>query len=65
MVSPDVGHLTAEIRFHAVGQGYLGRMIFLTFMIREIDGSRLIRPISARYMHKREFRRYVETSPKA
>ena len=65
MVTPDVSHSGIEERFNAVGQGVLGRMIFLTFTIREIDGSRLIRPFNARYMHKLEIRHYVETVPKA
>jgi uncharacterized DUF497 family protein len=56
---------TDEVRFRAVGAAGDGRMAFVVFTIRERDGRKLIRPISARYMHAREKKRYVETKAEA
>ncbi len=49
-----------ETRFRAVGRGADGRAVFLVFTMRERDNLRLIRPISARYMHQREIDAYQE-----
>ena len=49
-----------EERFRAVGQTAAGRSVLLVFTWRERNGLRLIRPISARYMHKREILAYEE-----
>jgi uncharacterized DUF497 family protein len=57
-VAPDVVHSAEEARFIAVGRTAAGRPAFVAFCWR---GAR-IRPISARYMHSREVRRY-ENSP--
>lgn len=54
-----------ETRFRAVGTTGKGRMAFVVFTIRERDGRKLIRPISARYMHDREIRRYEQTRAEA
>jgi uncharacterized DUF497 family protein len=50
-----------ENRFRAVGPAPNGRMAFIVFTIRERDGRSLVRPISARYMHDKEVRRYEQT----
>lgn len=47
-----------EHRFRAIGRTAASRAVFLVFTLRERDGMQLIRPISARYMHPREVRRY-------
>lgn len=62
-VAPDVAHSVAEQRFVATapipeGMTGAGRGIFVVFTMRQRNGMRLIRPISARYMHKKEQRRY-------
>jgi uncharacterized protein len=57
-VSPDPAHSAAEQRFIAVGPTSEGRMAFAAFCWR--DGR--IRPISARYMHDREVRRYEDSA---
>ena len=44
----------AERRFRAVGEDAEGRYVFVVFCFREREGKRLIRPISARYMHQKE-----------
>jgi uncharacterized DUF497 family protein len=54
-----------EIRFRAVGPAIDGRMAFVVFPIRELDGRSLVRPISARYMHEKEIRRYEQSKAKA
>jgi uncharacterized DUF497 family protein len=58
--SPDLAHSALEHRFIAIGQTAAGRPLFVVFTFRERDGQRLIRPISARYMHAKEARRYAE-----
>ncbi len=47
-----------ESRFCAVGQTGDGRRVFLVFTLRRKGDKQLIRPISARYMHKREIESY-------
>lgn len=53
-VVPDVAHSTRETRFIAIGRTMEGRAIFVAFAVREKDAKLLIRPISARFMHKKE-----------
>ena len=53
-VAPDLKHSGEEERFLAVGYSSDGKPMFVVFTIR----SNLIRPISARYMHKKEARNY-------
>lgn len=59
-VSEDRLHSIAEQRFIAVGDALDRRTMFVAFTLRETDGTTLLRPISARYMHDKEKRRYVE-----
>jgi uncharacterized DUF497 family protein len=56
--SPDEVHSVAEQRLIAVGLTEAGRALFVVFTIRERNGRRLVRPLSARYMHAKEARRY-------
>lgn len=58
MVLPDRYPQTSETRFDAVGKNETGRYIFVVFTFREKAGKRLIRPISARYMHAKEIESY-------
>lgn len=51
-----------EARMRAIGKSVAGRYIFVVFMLREIDGQMKLRPISARYMHKKEIAHYEGTS---
>jgi uncharacterized DUF497 family protein len=64
-VRPDLAHAEQEERFQAIGRSAEGRAIFVVFTIRERDGLRLIRPISARYMHAREIAHYETENPEA
>lgn len=54
LVQQDVANSKAETRFRAVGKTAEGRSVFIVFTLRDRDGRRLIRPISARYMHNKE-----------
>jgi uncharacterized DUF497 family protein len=49
-------------RMRAIGKTRSGRYVFLVFMPRTIHGRTLIRPISARYMHKKEIDHYESSS---
>ena len=44
------------------GRTRAGRYVFLVFMPRTVQGRKLIRPISARYMHKKEIDYYESSS---
>jgi uncharacterized DUF497 family protein len=57
-VLPDPIHSTSEERFKAIGQSGAGRWIFLVFALRTRSGKKLVRPISARFMHKKEVEHY-------
>ena len=63
VVLPDPGHSLTERRFRGIGSSHDGRPVFVVFTIRERDGRRTIRPISARYMHRKEIERYDEDNP--
>lgn len=58
-VAPDPAHSSAEQRFIAVGATPGGRPAFVAFCWR----AGKIRPVSARYMHAREVKRYEESPP--
>jgi uncharacterized DUF497 family protein len=58
LVAPDLKHSGAEDRFIAIGRNSKGRPLFVAFTFRTVDDRRLIRPISARYMHAKEIDRY-------
>ena len=60
-IAPDFIHSTAATRFLAIGTGRGPRSIFVAFTLRESSGERLIRPISARYMHRKEADSYEES----
>ena len=57
-VAPDIAHSDGEDRFVAVGRTVEDRPLFVAFALREAEGNQLIRPVSARYMHRKEIERY-------
>lgn len=61
-IAPDVRHSAREDRFLAVGRTAEGRALFVAFTFRLKLGKRLIRPISARYMHPKEVKAYEKKS---
>jgi len=54
----DPDHSNEEERF--LGRGYddRGRVVAVAFTFRLIDGKRHVRPISVRYMHRKEVERH-------
>jgi uncharacterized DUF497 family protein len=62
-IAPDPDHSAHEDRFIAVGSNSAGRPLFVAFTFGMKDGQRLIRPVSARYMHKKEIEAYETESP--
>jgi uncharacterized DUF497 family protein len=62
-VGPDVNHSVLEQRFRAVGVTAQGRNLFVVFTLRQKGDDILIRPLSARYMHKKEVQAYEKEIP--
>ncbi|MEO8882789.1 MAG: BrnT family toxin [Devosia sp.] len=63
-IGPDRAHSETEARFAAIGPSHLtGRTMLVIFTVRDRQGQRLLRPISARFMHEKEIRRYERTRP--
>jgi uncharacterized protein len=62
-VIPDAGHSRKEPRFRAIGRTDEGRGVFIVFTMRPVGGQVSIRPISARYMHKKEMESYEKENP--
>jgi len=63
-ISPDIKHSQEEERFLAIGKGAKNKLMLAVFTLRKEQGSLLIRPISARYMHDKEARKYDEENTK-
>lgn len=57
-VGPDVQHSGEEQRFRAIGRTLSGRHLFVVFTMRLRGEELLLRPISARYMHRKEVEAY-------
>ena len=57
-IVPSAADSQEERRFCAVGQTDNGRRVFLVFTLRRKGDKQLIRPIRARYMHKKEIESY-------
>ncbi|TAL02674.1 MAG: BrnT family toxin [Rhodospirillaceae bacterium] len=62
-IRPDVRHSHHEERFLAIGPTRLHRHAFVVFTIRQHGDHFLIRPISARYMHRKEIAHYEKENP--
>ena len=63
LVASDPAHSVKEERFKAIGASAEGRKLLVVFTWRRRDGETFIRPVSARYMHRREIKAYEkETS---
>ncbi len=63
-VFPDPEHSNEEERFIGLGKTEEGRSVLVVFTLRIRDASVLIRPISARPMHKKEIDYYEEEAAK-
>jgi uncharacterized DUF497 family protein len=62
-ILPDAAHSQRERRFRAIGRTDKGRGVFIIFTLRREGDELLIRPISARYMHKKEIEAYEKENP--
>ena len=62
-ILPDAAHSQGERRFRAIGRTDEGRGVFIVFTLRRKGDELLIRPISARYMHKKEIDDYEKENP--
>lgn len=63
MVLPDPAHSLSEERSCAIGRTERGRHVFLVFTVRSRGSERLIRPISARFMHRKEIESFEKENP--
>lgn len=61
-IAPDPRHSAEEDRLIAVGRTSTGRPVFVAFTIRTKNKRRLIRPVTARYMHAKEVAAYEKES---
>ena len=59
----DAAHSQREERLRAIGRTDKGRGVFIIFTLRRKGDELLIRPISARHMHKKEIETYEEENP--
>jgi uncharacterized DUF497 family protein len=64
-VFPDLEHSAREERFKAIGRTEDGCGVLIVFTLRGRDGETVIRPISARYMRRKEIEYYEEEAAKA
>lgn len=62
VIAPDIIHSVNEMRFIAIGRNKAGRPLFVAFTFRLRGEKRLIRPVSARFMHKKEVEAYEKKS---
>jgi uncharacterized DUF497 family protein len=60
LMLPDPAHSQAETRYHALGRTLEGRHLHVTFTLR--GGGKLIRPISARNMSRKERSQYEQAT---
>lgn len=63
LVGPDIEHSLAEERFRAIGVTAQGRHLFVVFTIRRRGEDILIRPLSARCMHRKEVEAHEKEIP--
>jgi uncharacterized DUF497 family protein len=63
LVSPDVEHSENEERLKAFGTTARGRKLLVVFTLRRKNGEMFLRPISARYMHRKEVAYYEKEAP--
>jgi uncharacterized protein len=65
LMMPDLRNSQSEPRFLAIGQTQNGRYTFVVFTPRQRASAALLRPISARYMHDKEIRKYEQEIARA
>ncbi|MGH8276807.1 MAG: BrnT family toxin [Steroidobacteraceae bacterium] len=65
VILPDLKNYRIESRFLAIGRTEKGRFMFVVFTPRSSAGATLLRPISARYMHRKEVSKYEQEIARA
>ncbi len=65
LIRTDPKHTRGESRFLAIGRTEQRRYTFVVFTPRQQRSGLRLRPISARYMHKREIRKYEQEIARA
>jgi len=60
LIVPDLKNSRAEPRFLAIGRTAADRYAFVVFTPRPTGDRILMRPISARYMHGKEIKKYEQ-----
>lgn len=63
LIGVDKHHSHTERRFLAIGLSPQGRSMLVVFTLRSRQGRLLVRPVSARYMHRKEIRKYGQATP--
>ena len=58
LIVRDVRNSIAEDRYIAIGKTRAGRFAFVAFTLRRSADGLKLRPISARYMHRKEIAKY-------
>ena len=61
-LSKDSEHSNYERPMQVYGKTEQGKFLFVAFTFREITNKIFVRPISARYMHDKEVRKYEKTN---
>ena len=64
LILPDKENPSGERRYRAIGTTDEGRKAFVIFPLRHRNGAQRLRPISARYMHRKEVAAYEKAYPK-
>jgi len=64
-VLPDSAHSGVEERLKAIGRTGEGRAVLIVFTLRKKGENTFIRPLSARYMHRKEVEHYEKETEKA
>jgi uncharacterized DUF497 family protein len=65
LMMPDPKNTDGEPRFLAIGRTQKQRYTFVVFTPRQTSGATLLRPISARYMHRKEIKKYEQEIARA
>lgn len=65
LMIPDHKNSREERRYIAIGRTRAGRWAFVVFTPRRSAGATLLRPLSARYMHAREIKKYEQEIARA
>ena len=63
VVLPDKENPLSEQRYRAIGTTVEGRKAFVVFTLRNRGSAMRLRPISARYMHRKEVQAYEKAYP--